>query len=159
MAPWGRASPCTVPEESTVKVVAGFLASASAVAAIERALEEVRGSGGELHLVSFVPNPMGEESAEAYPQEQKKAQADLDAFVDGLRKQDVDAHGHLMLGRRRPADAIVEIAERVEADLIVIGMRERSRVGKLVLGSNAQEILLRAPCPVLSVKASDDDDV
>ncbi len=43
-------------------------------------------------------------------------------------------------------------AERSSADLIVIGLRRRSPVGKLILGSNAQRILLDAPCPVLAVK-------
>ncbi|MCB7137264.1 universal stress protein [Cellulosimicrobium marinum] len=50
------------------------------------------------------------------------------------------------------ADALVAAAERTSAELIVIGLRRRSPVGKLILGSNAQRILLDAPCPVLAVK-------
>jgi nucleotide-binding universal stress UspA family protein len=49
---------------------------------------------------------------------------------------------------------MVEIADEEGADLIVIGLRRRSPVGKLVLGSNAQDILLSANCPVLAVKAA-----
>ena len=47
----------------------------------------------------------------------------------------------------------VEEAERVGASLIVIGLRRRTPVGKLILGSNAQRILLDASCPVLAVKS------
>ncbi len=52
-----------------------------------------------------------------------------------------------------PAEDLVRAASDFEADLIVIGLRRRSAVGKLLLGSNAQEILLEAKCPVLTVKA------
>jgi nucleotide-binding universal stress UspA family protein len=51
-----------------------------------------------------------------------------------------------------PAEDLINIAEACDADLIVIGLRRRTPVGKLILGSNAQRILLDAPCPVLAVK-------
>ena len=51
-----------------------------------------------------------------------------------------------------PAEDLISVAEEEKADFIVIGLRRRSPVGKLILGSNAQRILLDASCPVLAVK-------
>jgi nucleotide-binding universal stress UspA family protein len=50
------------------------------------------------------------------------------------------------------ADEVVRVAEAVDASVIVIGLRRRSPVGKLLMGSTAQRILLDADRPVLAVK-------
>ena len=55
-------------------------------------------------------------------------------------------------GGRDVAETLIGTAEETEATLIVIGLRRRSPVGKLILGANAQRILLDSPCPVLAVK-------
>lgn len=54
---------------------------------------------------------------------------------------------------RLAGDDLVTLAAELSATMVVIGMRHRSPVGKLVLGSAAQSVLLDAPCPVLAVKA------
>jgi nucleotide-binding universal stress UspA family protein len=56
-----------------------------------------------------------------------------------------------------PTEDILEVARQAGAEMIVIGVRRRSPVGKMILGSNAQEILLDADCPVLAVKAPTED--
>ena len=52
-----------------------------------------------------------------------------------------------------PADEVLATAQAESVQLIVIGLRRRSPIGKFLLGSNAQKILLDADCPVLAVKA------
>lgn len=51
-----------------------------------------------------------------------------------------------------PGDAVIQIAQDKQVDMIVIGLRHRSMVGKLILGSTVQRILLDATCPVLAVR-------
>ena len=52
------------------------------------------------------------------------------------------------------SEEVVDAADRVQASLIVIGLRRQTPTGKLITGSQAQRILLDARCPVLAVKAS-----
>ncbi|GAA4282762.1 universal stress protein [Brevibacterium daeguense] len=50
-------------------------------------------------------------------------------------------------------DALLEESESPDTRMLVIGIRQRSSVGKLIMGSTAQQVLLQAQCPVLAVKA------
>ncbi|HXH80257.1 universal stress protein [Nocardioides sp.] len=50
------------------------------------------------------------------------------------------------------ADAVLDVAQEEHATLIVVGVRHRSAVGKMLLGSVAQRVILDANCPVLAVK-------
>lgn len=77
--------------------------------------------------------------------------ADIEAVRDGLV-----AEGLAVVVRHEVvpdvADAVVAAAEEEQATLIVVGIRHRTPVGKLLLGSVAQRIILEAHCPVLAVK-------
>jgi nucleotide-binding universal stress UspA family protein len=59
---------------------------------------------------------------------------------------------HEAPAHQSPAHAVLDVAAEVNAEVIVVGTRRRSPVGKLLLGSLAQEILLAAETPVLLVK-------
>jgi len=75
---------------------------------------------------------------------------DLSSLLDDA---DVD---YEVRGRTADPDAvgagIVDLAEEVDADLVVVGGRKRSPTGKAVFGSTAQEVMLEAPCPVTFVR-------
>jgi nucleotide-binding universal stress UspA family protein len=50
------------------------------------------------------------------------------------------------------AEAVLAVAEELDAALVVLGIRRRTPVGKLLMGSVAQRVILDAECPVLAVK-------
>ncbi len=58
---------------------------------------------------------------------------------------------HLLVSDLSPGDQLVKFAKRYHVDEIIIGAPKRTRVGKLLLGSTAQYIVLNAPCPVVTV--------
>ena len=83
---------------------------------------------------------------------------DVRAAAPGIRttldESGVDHEIRQLVRGFEPAEDLISIAEANNAELLVIGLRRRSPVGKLILGSNAQRVLLDAPCPVLAVKAT-----
>ncbi len=113
-------------------------------------------------VVGYVPTPEGEAALTQAIAEAKKSNATLlvinsskgDALVDNrLADQGIQ---HIIKQPVRGHDAAAEVldaADENDADLIVIGLRRRSPVGKLIMGSVSQRILLEADCPVLAVKA------
>ena len=67
---------------------------------------------------------------------------------------DLDWELHLATGDRDVADTVIKLAVQVKASLLVIGARRRSPVGKFLLGSVTQSVILDAPLPVLVIKPS-----
>lgn len=80
---------------------------------------------------------------------------ELDAVASGLQADGLDAQALLLTDGADAAEAILDVARTEAVDRIVIGIRRRSPVGKLVLGSLSQDVLLHADCPVLAVKADE----
>jgi len=66
---------------------------------------------------------------------------------------DVTAHGRLSNGASR-GRRLVELADDLDADMVVLGGRSRSPAGKALFGSTAQEVMLESTCPVTFVRAA-----
>jgi len=129
-------------------VVVGYVPKPEGEAALSRAIEEAKLRGTELVVVNS--HRGGQEfDGEAA----RKAESDMEAVRARLDEAGVAYDLRQLVRGFEPAEDLISIAEASSAELIVIGLRRRSPVGKLILGSNAQRILLDAHCPVLAVKA------
>lgn len=112
-------------------------------------------------LLVHTTTPEGEAAREAALAEASRRGSDvvlvpLSGEDPGLDTQGYDVPLAVRLPDGRDRDVVgdlLDIAAEIDAELIVIGMRQRTPVGKLLLGSTAQQILLEASAPVLAVKA------
>ncbi len=125
-------------------------------------------------LVGYVPTPLGEATLRAGVAESRRraepllvvnmsrddvlvdahraATDDLDRVERDVTELGVDVEVVRIEQGSDPADALVRVASDRSVSVVVIGLRHRTPVGKLILGSAAQRILLEARCPVLAVK-------
>lgn len=76
-------------------------------------------------------------------------------FADALATTDLDvtAHGRICDDASK-GERLTDLAEEIDADLLVVGERGRSPAGKAIFGSTAQEVMLNAPCPVTFVRGA-----
>ena len=131
-------------------IIVGYTPTPEGEAALEHAVREAHNHGDELLVVNV--------SARSDPPESTFA---TDVELEAVRKR-LDAEGvrytvRQLVRGRDAADEILALSEELDVRGIVIGVRHRTPVGKLLLGSNSQRILLEARCPVIAVKAAPKD--
>lgn len=129
-------------------IVVGYVPKAEGRAALTRAAEEAKLRGVGLVVVNSHRGGREFDRDDAVETEQQ-----LQEVRDQLKEFGVEHEIRQLVRGMDPADDLIKVATDTNADFIVIGLRRRSPVGKLILGSNAQRVLLDSPCPVLAVKA------
>lgn len=81
-----------------------------------------------------------------------KIEKQLDYVKETMKSEGIACETHILVRGLTPGEDIVDFAKDHNMDEIIIGIEKKSKVGKLFFGSNAQYIILEAPCPVVSVK-------
>lgn len=130
-------------------VVAGFIDSAEGWAALEAGIAEARRRETSLAVIHSLTG--GDRTT---TEEYKESAEALDRIRQRLEDEGIEHDVHEYVRGNRPARDLLDAAEQLDAEVLVIGVRRRSATGKILLGSNALEILHDADVPVLCVKAS-----
>ncbi|GAA5123020.1 universal stress protein [Alloalcanivorax gelatiniphagus] len=125
-------------------IVVGWTPDEFGEAALARGVEEARLRAGRVVVVNAT-------RGDALVDERYADDAQLAALAEELGGAGVEVDVRRSMGSD-VGDQVLAVAEDVAADLVVIGLRRRSPVGKLLMGSVAQRILLGADCAVLAVK-------
>jgi nucleotide-binding universal stress UspA family protein len=98
----------------------------------------------------YIANSM-ESASEKEFDDLTKIESKLETLKASITKEGISCETHLLIRGLSPGEDIVEFAKDKNVDQIFIGIEKKSKVGKLFFGSNAQHIILEAPCPVVSV--------
>ncbi len=130
-------------------IVVGYVPKSEGRAALRRGAEEAQLRSARLVVVNSHRGGRDFDREDAV-----ETEAQLQEVRDELDAAGVEHEIRQLVRGMDPAEDLINVATEVGADFIVIGLRRRTPVGKLILGSNAQRILLESPCPVLAVKAS-----
>lgn len=127
-------------------IVVGYTTRPEGRAALERALLEATTHGEDIVVLN-----VSEGDGRADPS--LASEDDLNEVRGRLHQSGVEGVVRQLVRGKDPAEEIGAIVDETGASLVVIGLRKRTPVGKLVLGSNSQKILLNIDVPVLAVKA------
>lgn len=89
---------------------------------------------------------------ETLPSDIETFEQDLEYAQKFFESDGISCEKHLLIRGMSPGEDLVKFATDNRADELIIGVRRRSKVGKLLFGSTAQYVILNSPCPVLTVR-------
>jgi nucleotide-binding universal stress UspA family protein len=115
-------------------------------AALDKGMEIAARRQERLVVVNAIPGGSQDDPSRADAQ-------DVERIENLLAESGLDAEFKQFIRGKSAVSEIEDLVDSRQVSLLVIGLRKRSAVGKLILGSVAQDILLSVPCPVLAVKA------
>ncbi len=130
-----------------MKILVGYNGSEVARKAVRYATDMARRLDGQVYVVASMEGGTGEKIEEI-----RKVKEDLEEVRRQVAQDGVACETEQLARGLTPGEDIVRFATENEIDHIVVGIEKKSRTRKLLLGSTAQFVILRASCPVTSVK-------
>lgn len=128
-----------------MSVVVGFSPSAQGDAALAAAAREAKRGGDTLVVASHA----------YHDPDSGRAVADAEAVGTAIAALGITEPPQLEVRTGEDLDVgdfLLQVVQEIGARLLVIGLRRKSRIGKLNLGASARRVVLESPCPVLAVK-------
>ena len=130
-----------------MKILVGYDGSNSAKEALNLAKIHAKAFGASVSVVTSM-----EKGTEGQREEIAQSEKGLAWAKSVFEENGIDCDTHLLIRGLSPGEDIVEYAKENQVEEIIVGVKRRSKVGKLLMGSTAQFVILQAPCPVVSVK-------
>jgi nucleotide-binding universal stress UspA family protein len=130
-----------------MKILVGYRGTGVGRDLLDQAVKQAKAFGGEVHVVTSL---FGGATTEL--EKIKGAEDNLEKAKHYLDGQGVKNTVHLLVRGLSPGEDIVLFAKENGIEEIIIAIKSRSKVGKLLFGSTGQYVILKAECPVISIK-------
>ena len=130
-----------------MKFLVAYNGTKESAAALELAKTHAKIFEAKLVVISSSEGGKGEKLEDI-----NKIKSDLESIQEDLSKVGIECEVEQLARGLTPGEDIVMYAAENDIDQIYVGIRKKSRTSKLILGSTAQFIILKAKCPVTSAK-------
>jgi nucleotide-binding universal stress UspA family protein len=130
-----------------MKVLVGYDGSNASKEAMSVARAHAKAFNAKVHVVRSM-----ESGTESKQEDIKAVEKELEWCKTFIEKEGIACETHLLIRGLSPGEDLVTFAKEKRIDEIIVGVKRRSRVGKMLMGSSAQFVILKAPCPVVCVK-------
>ena len=130
-----------------MKILVGYDGSKIAEDAVATAHKHALAFGAEVLIVTAM-----EQSPSLTKNDIEKAESKLEKLQKPFKKDNIVCEVNTAVSYESPGETLVRLAKENDIEELIIGVRRRSKVGKLVFGSTAQYVILQAPCTVTTVK-------
>ncbi|SHI77174.1 Nucleotide-binding universal stress protein, UspA family [Desulfatibacillum alkenivorans DSM 16219] len=130
-----------------MKILVGYERSRESKNVMDIAIKHAKAWDGKIFLATSLFG-----GVEMEKDELEKAEKILKEAKETLDAEGIECETHVLVRGLEPGEDLVNFAKEKEVDEIIIGVKSKSKVGKLLFGSNAQFVILNAPCPVMTVK-------
>jgi nucleotide-binding universal stress UspA family protein len=130
-----------------MKILVGYDGTNSAKEALNLAKAHAKGFGASVEVITSM-----QRGTESERKAIEQAERGLEYAKSLFEENNIPCNTHLLIRGLTPGEDLVEFATENQVDEIIVGVKRRSKVGKLLMGSTAQYVILQAQCPVVSVK-------
>lgn len=130
-----------------MEIMVGYDDSKVAKDALELAMQHAQAFNAKVHIVTSMVGG-ADVPRKTFERVEKKLEYAESLFKD----KKIPCKTHLLIRGLGAGEDLVQLAKDINIDEIVIGIKRRSKVGKLFFGSTAQYVILHATCPVLTIK-------
>ena len=130
-----------------MKILVGYDGSDPANDALELAKNHAMAFDADVHVVTSMVGAKNNQY-----DDMQRAELGLDYAKALFEENNINCETHLLIRGLVPGEDLVKFAEDNQINEIMVGVRRRSKVRKLLMGSTAQHVILNAPCPVVAIK-------